>query len=856
MSRLARIVFAALTFAAGGSAPAQTRPADALPTSAPTTTPTTRPLSKPTVAAHVATRAAKARIEQVRANLAAVQEILDIGLANDDAGELLREARRRAPDPEEMARRVALRKRQIAEARLERVRLLERRRLAENPAEIARLTDELNAQEAHLAALTEALAAEQELANEAAELVTLLEGRLLWIGSAPPIGPTWVADVTEGVAWLASPQSWLEAAQTLLRRFADATILSSLVTLLVGLLIILRPRLRSRRVALAEKVGKYATDSFAFTVQALANTLLLAVPVPLALGSVGLLLSMQSLDPFARAIGNGLLAAAAVYLLIDFFLLMCQPKGLADAHFGWDERARRTLLNNLRWLLAVVSPAALIVAACEAGGHEVYRQGIGRLAFMVGSVGTTLFVARVFRPGSGVFAGLMSPDGWAWKFRKLWYGLLVLLPAALTIAAAAGYYYTATEVQSRYFTTGVAVLVGVVVYSLLTRLLLVTRRRLAIQQARQKLAEQREARQRKDAAGAPGEALPELETQTVDIAAASGRTLALLRTIVAACVLATLWALWKNLLPALTILQRVELTEPTVNAAGEVIAGAVTLWSLLLGMIALVLTGVAARNLPAVLELVVLERFTLDAGVRYAAATLTRYAVIAAGIVIASNLLGINWSRAQWIIAALGVGLGFGLQEIVANFVSGLIILFERPVRVGDAVTVGDISGTVSRIQIRATTITDWENKEVLVPNKSFITDRVVNWTLSNSTTRLLIRVGVAYGSDVAKAQEVITAAVQSVPAVLAEPVPSVLFVAFGESSLDFEVRVFVGELSKRLPTTHELHSAINIALANAKIEIPFPQRDLHLRTSDIGRLAPAKPEEDDEPPAVISPSE
>jgi potassium efflux system protein len=283
-------------------------------------------------------------------------------------------------------------------------------------------------------------------------------------------------------------------------------------------------------------------------------------------------------------------------------------------------------------------------------------------------------------------------------------------------------------------------------------------------------------------------------------------------------------------LPALAVLERVELTDATRGADGAVLVEPLTLWSIVLVILAGVLTVVTARNLPAVLELAVLQRFPIDGGTRYAIITLVRYVVIALGLVWVSRLIGIEWGRAQWIVAALGVGLGFGLQEIVANFVSGLIILFERPIRIGDVVTVGEVSGTVSRLQIRATTITDWDNKEILVPNKAFITDRVINWTLSNPVTRLLIPVGVAYGSDVGKAHQAISDAVQSVPAVLDDPSPSVLFIGFGESSLDFEIRAFVGQLANRLPTLHELNKAIEAGLRDAGIEIPFPQRDVWLR--------------------------
>ena len=193
----------------------------------------------------------------------------------------------------------------------------------------------------------------------------------------------------------------------------------------------------------------------------------------------------------------------------------------------------------------------------------------------------------------------------------------------------------------------------------------------------------------------------------------------------------------------------------------------------------------------------------------------------------------------QWLVAALGVGLGFGLQEIVANFVSGLIVLAERPIRIGDVVTVGDVSGTVARIRARATVVVDFDNKEVIIPNKAFITERVINWTLSNPTTRLLLDVGVAYGSDVELVQRVVLEAVRAHPDVLPEPPPSVFFVGFGDSALDFEIRAFVDSLDKRLRVQHEIHVAVARVLREHGIEIPFPQRDLHVRSAPGLGVAP-----------------
>ena len=198
----------------------------------------------------------------------------------------------------------------------------------------------------------------------------------------------------------------------------------------------------------------------------------------------------------------------------------------------------------------------------------------------------------------------------------------------------------------------------------------------------------------------------------------------------------------------------------------------------------------------------------------YAIKVIVRYAVTIVGVLLACSIIGLHWGDVQWLVAALGVGLGFGLQEIVANFVSGLIVLAERPIRIGDVVTVGNVSGTVGRIHARATVVIDFDYKEVIIPNKAFITERVVNWTLSNQTTRLLIKVGVAYGSDVALVQRVILEVVQGNRSVLQDPAPSVFFVAFGESTLDFEVRAFVNSIDKRLRVQHEINHSVARVLA------------------------------------------
>ncbi len=196
--------------------------------------------------------------------------------------------------------------------------------------------------------------------------------------------------------------------------------------------------------------------------------------------------------------------------------------------------------------------------------------------------------------------------------------------------------------------------------------------------------------------------------------------------------------------------------------------------------------------------------------------------------------LGIGWQNVQWLVAAMTVGLGFGLQEIFANFVSGIILLFERPARVGDIVTVGAITGTVTKIRIRATTILDWDNKELIVPNKEFVTGNLVNWTLSNPNLRLVLKVGVAYGSDTRLVTELLYQVANQSLNVLETPEPSVVFNEFGDSSLNFELRLFVSDLKLYRSLRHELHIAIDDIFRQHQIEIAFPQCDLHVKSMPI----------------------
>ena len=245
------------------------------------------------------------------------------------------------------------------------------------------------------------------------------------------------------------------------------------------------------------------------------------------------------------------------------------------------------------------------------------------------------------------------------------------------------------------------------------------------------------------------------------------------------------------------------------------------------------LTFKISQFLRFVLEADVLPHLDLPRGVPGAITRLSHYTIVVVGVMIAAVAAGLDFSRINLIVGALGVGIGFGLQNVVNNFVSGLILLFERPIRVGDKVQLAQLFGTVKNIGMRASVVRTFQGAEVIVPNANLISAEVVNWTLSDDRRRMELAVGVAYGTDPQVVIDILVAVANDHPGVLGDPEPAALFLGFGGSSLDFQLRAWTR--TDFVQVSSDLLVTVNAALAEADIEIPFPQRDLHLRSVDAG---------------------
>jgi len=807
-------------------------------------------------------RRAEAKVAELEAELTRLAaRVQAVGLA-DSVGVLLRRHRAEAPDIGMYRRFIRMRQQQIGDVQLQQIRLREQRQALgdidtlideamatidvpvapEEQEELEKLLRQLfETQRKYMDALIEDYetyfqklvdfdARQQELIARTKDLLDFIDERILWIPSGRAVQPELLTDGRDAMAWLFGAKYWAQLG----RGFRDAATRLWPVNLSALLLAILfipfARRVRSRMRSLGERAKKPGCVRFAPTSEAIALTMVLAIWLPALLAYVGWRLGLSPVaTQFTRSVAHGLLAAAGFWATLRISRQLVRPDGIAEAHCGWSDKAAHALWRDLRWLTIVTVPAVFVIFVFEMRGEDLWRESIGRLAFSISMLAVGVFNYLALRSGgplAEVFRGRTRRRPWAWRTVQLssW-----VIPLALVAAALRGFYWTALQVGIRLHLNLAFVFLLVVVLQLAARWSMIAQRRAALED--EGLDEK------------PVRPDPTMEVSRLMIG--TGLLLAIFGSS----------AIWGDLAPATRILQQVELwtVTQTVTVSDLDPSGierfstedqlvAITLADVFRSFLIGLLTLVLIRALPGMLEATLFRR--LGPGERYAYATIVKYAVVLAGLALAFDAIGIGWSSIQWLVAAVGLGLGFGLQEIFANFISGLIILFERPIRVGDTVTVGEVNGTVSKIRIRATWITAFDRKELIVPNKEFVTGRLINWTLSDAVLRITIPVGVAYGSDTDRVTEVLNEVARESRRVLRDPPPQVFFLSFGDSSLSFELRVFIRNAEQLFPVRHELHMSIDKAFREAGIEIAFPQRDLHLRSiPDDWRAPPGRPE-------------
>ncbi|MHA7848087.1 mechanosensitive channel MscK [Serratia sp. D1N4] len=666
---------------------------------------------------------------------------------------------------------------------------------------------------------------QQQLTSVYTSVQDTLTQQIFWVNSNRPIDLTWLKAMPGAIKeQLAALNFKFEPGQMLMGGLQALVFLIPLL-IVIGLLRWRYRLIDSHLQKLANDVGQLKRDTQLHTPKAILLTLLKVLPGSLLLLGAGFWFYRAefTVSDFIWALSQQL---ALFWLVFGFTFRMLAPGGISERHFNTPaDHCAHYRRQTLRLGLALL-PLIFWSVLGEKAPLRLVEDVIGQVVVIL-----TLALLSVL-----VFP--LCRDSWREKgshaVRLVIVTAIAAMPMILLGLVFVGYFYTALRLAGRWIDSMYLFFLWNIVYQAAIRGLSVAARRLAYRRAlarRQNLAKEKEGAEGSEAVEEPPLALDQINQQSLR-----------LTTMVLFLVFATaFYAIWSDLVTVFSYLDSISLWHYASTVAGTSVPQAVTLGNLMVAIVAVIVTYVMTRNLPGLLEVLVLSRLQLRQGASYAITTILTYLITTVGTITVLSSLGVSWDKLQWLVAALSVGLGFGLQEIFANFVSGLIILFERPVRIGDTITIGTFSGSVSKIRIRATTITDFDRKEVIIPNKAFVTERLINWSLSDTITRVLIKVGVAYGSDLDKVKAVLLQAARENPRVMTDPEPQVFFLNFGASTLDHELRLYVRELRDRSYTVDELNRSIERLCRENDINIAFNQLEVYLHNQQGNEVQEVK---------------
>lgn len=674
---------------------------------------------------------------------------------------------------------------------------------------------------------------QKQLLGTAQNLRTTLDEQMFWIPSNKPLDWDWLRYVPERFADQVASLPWDSGIKELADGLSQRPLLFLPLLLVIGALLWRRKYLYQRLGKVHQDIGHFRRDSQWHTPQAILINILLAMPV-----SLGLALCSYALQIDARGqnanLGAALWQLAQAWLVFYTAYRVLAPGGVAEVHFRWHKPQVEFLRGWVRRLGTVVLALVGVVAVAEhqpsALADDVLGIGVvlACYALMAWLLSRLLLSSPAHRDTS--------------LFRKAVGVAFTALPIALFVAVCFGYYYTALKLTDRLIYTLYLLLFWLVIEAAFVRGLSVAARRLAYQRALSKRAAAKE--------GLDGEVIT--EEPTLDIEQVNQQSLRLIRLALLGGFIGGLYWVWSDLITVFSYLNNVTLYEYASGTGAAASMVPISLGDLLGALVIAGITIALASNLPGLLEVLVLSRLSLAQGSAYAITTLLSYVIVGVGIVSTLATLGVSWDKLQWLVAALSLGLGFGMQEIFANFISGIMILFERPVRIGDTITIGNLSGTVSKIRIRATTITDFDRKDIIVPNKTFITGQLINWSLTDTVTRVTLKLGIDYGSDLDLVRDLLLKGAHENPRVLKDPEPIVYFLQFGESSLDHELRMHVRDLGDRNPTLDEINRYINREFKAHDIKISVRQVEVFLMDTKGGKqqMIPLESKPDSTPPS------
>ena len=602
-----------------------------------------------------------------------------------------------------------------------------------------------------------------------------------------------------------------------------------------GLIFKFKESIKQRLAVINGEINTLRSDSQWHTPLALFYTALLSLS-----GTLWFLATCQLLGFFfvknPQEFWEWSLSMAGYWWFFSFILAILRPNGILVCHFGFTKESAASLQDVTKRI--IVSVVLLLNTSIFSNVMDtgLANDVLGEINTIVALLFCIVIIApRFIRTEKSLSSTTTDKrDRTIFKIVRI---LLQLVPVILIALIALGYYYTALNLITHIINTYIAWVVWSLVRHTIYRGVTVASRRLAYRRLQEK--RQQKQQDSSDASASDDVVVITEQEEGLDLNEVRSQLLRFADLFIWTALFVIFYYVWSDLVTVVSYLRDITLWQQTSTTEAGVVTETISLFNLIVALIIVVITYILVRNIQGILEILLFSRVKLSQGTPYTITTLLTYILVAVGGAWAFSTLGMSWSKLQWLFAALSVGLGFGMQEIFANFVSGIILLFERPIRVGDTVTINDVTGTVAKIRIRAITMIDPDRKEVIVPNKSFVTGQVTNWALSNTVTRLVISVGVAYGSDLELVKRLLLQAANEQPSVLKDPEPRALFLTFGASTLDHELRVYVGQVSERNDTLDALNRRVNQLFAENNIDIAFNQLDIFIKNKDTGEEIP-----------------
>jgi miniconductance mechanosensitive channel len=579
----------------------------------------------------------------------------------------------------------------------------------------------------------------------------------------------------------------------------------------------------------AIRVGKVTQDSYSLTLKVVIFSLIMALPIPILWAVFGYTLQINWDYPVAVALGYGVNAAAPILWVFIITSHFAAPNGLFITHFGWLAKNVRAAMKYYQLSVWLVIPLVMIVMSFDQFSNRQFAATIGRSAFILLCFALVFMTNSIHRAGVPLFIDKKG-TGDNLLSHILWF-ILLSAPWLAIIAACLGYLSTAQVLLGRLEASVIIWFGLLVIYFMVRRWMWIQKRRIEFERTKQRRLERMQRAKIQEDDNSTNENLDE---PVIDLDAISAQSLHLVRSIIMLIALISMILLWSELHSAFAFMNNIKLWGTSTIVNGAEIEQYITLGAVCIAILVMTITIQLVKNLPALLELGILQHLDLAPGTGYAISTISKYIILMIGSMIAFSFIGIDWSKIQWLIAALGVGLGFGLQEIFANFISGLIILFEKPVRIGDTVTIRELTGSIAKINTRAITIVDWDRKEIVMPNKAFITEQLVNWSLSDSITRIVLTIPATIDADSDLVIKLLQQASNECEYVLSDPEPQVFLVDIQEGIQLFELRVFAAEMDHRMLLRSAIHKLILEAYRNNNLTLPFPPLQTNLEA--LGR--------------------